>query len=94
MDIKLNARLSAYSKIDNSTFPDCDHEHVTKEQIDELFKDTDQPTSVTKNEIDELFTETDEPLSVTKDQIDNLFEEQDESNITSVSYSEIDSLFK
>ena len=94
MDIKLNARLSAYSKV-QAVSDSCEHEYVSKEQIDELFKETDLPTSVTKSEIDELFENTDEPTSVTKDQIDDLFEEeQDESNITSVSYSEIDSLFK
>lgn len=110
MDIKLRARLSAYSKVD-SINKECEHEYVSEEQIDELFKDMTKPESVTKDEIDGLFTDIKEPESVSKDEIDTLFEkttepesvtkeeiddlfEDKEDSITSVSFKEIDSLFK
>ena len=108
MDIKLKARLSAYSKVDSLS---CDHEYVTEGQIDELFQNMDEPSSVTKTEIDNLFTEIDEPESVSKTEIDKLFKNVDEPEsvtkdqiddlfvtqeqpVKSVSYKEIDSLFK
>ena len=111
MDIKLNARLSAYSKIDSISSGACCHEYVTKDQIDGLFEDMEEPTSVTKSEIDKLFEEVEEPKSVSKTEIDTLFAETQEPEsvtkdqidglfaapaqpVKSVSYSEIDSLFK
>lgn len=70
MQIKLNARLSAYAKVDGST---CDHPDIS---------------TVTNDQIDQLFKEEDKPEAVTKTEIDMLFEHE------TVSYSEIDSLFK
>ena len=64
MDIKLNARLSAYTKID-AIEHNCDTSRVTNEQIDSLFEndlapDAQEPTStesarVTRSAIDSLF---------------------------------------
>lgn len=111
MDIKLRARLCAYSRI-TELEPNIP-EKVTDEQIDDLFTNMDVPTSVTKDEIDNLFTEQEAPKSVTKADIDNLFansEDKPESvqkdtidtlfdetatdNVTSVTFAEIDSLFR
>ena len=95
MDIKLNARLSAYSKVDSIL---QSIESVTEEQIDTLFVDTpvDDPTVVTKSEIDSLFTDEEKAEAVKKSDIDGLFEGNitPSDNITSVSFSEIDSLFR
>lgn len=93
MDIKLHARLSAYSKVDAISNGECSHEYVTEEQIDDLFEDMQEPISVTKSEIDTLFEEVDEPKSVSKKEIDKLFTAP-EQPVKSVSYSEIDSLFR
>ena len=110
MDIKLRARLSAYSKVDSITNT-CEHEYVSEEQIDELFKNMDTPSSVTKTEIDELFQTVDEPESVSKTEIDSLFAnvnepesvtkgqidtlfKEEEQPVASVSFKDIDSLFK
>lgn len=108
MDIKLRARLSAYSKVDaihsaheyvskdqiDTLFTDLDEPRsVTKDEIDLLFKETDSPVAVTKSDIDSLFTETEAPESITKNQIDSLFDE-DNTVIRTVSFKEIDSLFK
>ena len=84
MDIKLKARLSAYSKVDSVT-SDCEHESVTEEQIDDLFKDTDTPVSVTKSEIDSLFINTTEQITIQNDSTT--------SSVMNVSHDEIDSLF-
>ena len=74
MNIKLNARLSAYTKVDNVG---CEHPEmgsVTNEQIDQLFEGADTPVSVTKSEIDDLFTEDgDHVVSVSHSEIDSLF---------------------
>lgn len=111
MDIKLRARLSAYSKVDSISTGECAHEFITEPDIDKLFEDLDTPQSVKKDEIDNLFTEQEEPKSVSKDEIDKLFGTTDEpesvskediddlfvdgeDTVTSVSYSEIDSLFR
>ena len=92
MNIKLNARLSAYSKVDSIQSGECSVDTITNEQIDELFEDLDNPQSVKKDEIDTLFKTQEEPESVSKDEIDNLFVDEDHT-VTSVSYNEIDSLF-
>ena len=109
MDIKLKARLSAYSKVDSINH-ECSIDSVTEPQIDELFKDMDMPQSVTKSEIDNLFVGEDKPESVSKSAIDSLFGETDEpesvtkdsidtlfentdDTIATVSFKEIDSLF-
>ena len=78
MDIKLRARLTAYSKVDSiegivSNLPTIDKEH-----IDSLF-DGPSDRVVTKEEIDTLF--------------DGESDVSSESKIGTVSYSAIDSLF-
>ena len=40
MDIKLRARLSAYSKVDSINTGCCSGDPITKEHIDSLFTDT------------------------------------------------------
>ena len=153
MDIKLRARLSAYSKIESleglqthvpvpntedygsvlgvggngkyTLFPritnaDMDSQLgvietpdlVTKDSIDTLFKEetepvavdkatidtlftkTDEPEAVDKSTIDTLFADVDEPDVVEKDEIDTLFKKEPADTIGTVSYAEIDSLFK
>ena len=89
MNIKLKARLSAYSKVDAiyASVP-----KVSKEDIDKLFEGTN--SIVTKDDIDTLF-ETDFKESViSRDQIDTLFENNSSEKITTVSFDAIDSLFK
>lgn len=92
MDIKLRARLSAYSKVSAiSGEGDCEHIIITDKDIDNLFENIDEPQSVKKNEIDSLFVTQEEPESVTKNEIDSLFEEVAEPE--SVSKDDIDDLF-
>ena len=108
MDIKLNARLSAYSKVDSlrpiqtvtqpqidSLFVEVtDPSAVTKSEIDTLFTNMSEPQSVTKSEIDTLFLTYKEPESVTKSEIDTMFNSSETDVIKTVSFKEIDSLFK
>lgn len=62
MEIKLNAKLSAYSKVD-AVNGMCEHEYVTTDDIDSLFTeehnssilDTTDPNAVTFADIDSLF---------------------------------------
>lgn len=64
MHIKLNAKLSAYSKIDAVKGVECEHEAVTFEEIDSLFNnktpDIIEPVTdkkaVTFADIDSLFS--------------------------------------
>ena len=89
MNIKLKARLSAYSKVDAiyASVP-----RISREDIDKLFDGTS--STVTKDDIDTLF-ETDFNESViSRDQIDTLFENSSAEKITRVSFDAIDSLFK
>ena len=75
MDIKLRARLSAYSKV-STTCEECDADIVTNEQIDELFDPSIDYTSVTKTQIDELFIDEEtqqEYDTVSFAKIDTLF---------------------
>jgi hypothetical protein len=136
MDIKLRARLSAYSKIEsisgiNSNIPDPDalkEGHVlgvgtdgkytlfgkvtpedidgtfntstepdvaTKDEIDNLFEEDQGSTeAVTKEEIDSLFASVDTVDSATKEEIDELFGNTTDTQVGTVSYADIDSLFK
>lgn len=63
MNIKLNARLSAYSKVDSIPAGGCNAEPVTNEEIDTLFTDNvivppaddSDPTLVSCADIDSLF---------------------------------------
>lgn len=118
MDIKLRARLSAYSKIEsisglNSGVPVPEATDtgavlgvsdtgkytlfptVKETEIDSLFSDAPTEETVSKEEIDSLF-EGDKavPEAVSKEEIDTLFEnKKEESNISTVSFADIDSLF-
>ena len=65
MDIKLRARLSAYSKVDALKCAECDMNPVTKDEINTLFGTTGEgsqlppitdPNTVTYAEIDSLFS--------------------------------------
>lgn len=74
MEIKLNARLCAYSKVDYVEKPECDHGSVSNEEIDSLFTDLEVPQAVTKEEIDDLFEESSEEIkTVSFKAIDSLF---------------------
>ena len=76
MNIRLNAKLSAYSKIDSFDSELVDAEKITHEQIDSLFDGLSKPEAVTKTEIDTLFEEEDakENASVVSfSRIDTLF---------------------
>lgn len=91
MELKLRAKLTAYSKLDitsaSSGLPDASELDagsvvgVGEAGEYELF-----PT-VTYGEIDSLFDPQSQPTSVTKDEIDSLFDDQ------SVTKQDIDSLF-
>lgn len=117
MDIKLRARLSAYSKVEsisglNSNIPSPDvtaagnvlgvnnsgnytlFPTVSTPEIDNLFSDVRMITTVTNEEIDTLFQE--EKLldaSVTRDQVNTPYHEGS-TQVGTVSFSSIDSLFK
>ena len=67
MDIRLNAKLSAYGKIPTPVKPECDVDEVTHEDIDSLFgkiaqSNKETPTVVTTTSTD-----------VTHADIDSLF---------------------
>ena len=63
MEIKLNARLSAYSKVYAVNGIECEHESVSFEDIDSLFDttsnsvivETTKPNEVSFADIDSLF---------------------------------------
>ena len=100
MDIKLRARLSAYSKIEsvdgvNSNVPAPDATAAGNVLgVNNSGKYTLFPT-VSTAEINALFTDIIPDEVVTKDDIDTLFEPDDEEpEISTVSYADIDSLFK
>lgn len=103
MDIKLRARLSAYTKIDsienlNTSLPDpslgncgdvfgvgsngeyTTYPSIRREDIDTLFASSTDAKPVEKDEIDTLFKQTIEP--------------EDDVEVGSVSFSDIDKLFK
>lgn len=63
MEIKLNARLSAYSKVDAVNGIECDHESVSFEDIDTLFDSTS----------DNVIIETTNSNEVSFKDIDSLF---------------------
>ena len=77
MDIKLRARLTAYSKVDSIEGTVSNLPTIDKEHIDSLF-DSPKDRVVTKEEIDTLF---DRPENI------------QDTKIGTVSYSAIDSLF-
>ena len=75
MDIKLRARITAYSKVDSIEGTISDLPTVDKEHIDTLF-DGRPDRVVTKEEIDSLFereTHDNKPGVVSYSAIDSLF---------------------
>ena len=79
MDIKLIARLSAYSKVGST---DSTLDTVKYGDIDTLFQPQEPERVVTKDEIDTLFKEPE------------IEEDIMEEDIEAVSFESIDSLFK
>ena len=98
MDIKLRARLSAYSKIEsisglNSITPVPDATAAGSVLgVNNTGNYTLFPT-VSTAEIDNLFGDVGTDDIVTKEEIDTLFKEE-EPEITTVSFADIDALFK
>lgn len=90
MEIKLRARLAAYSKLDSieNTAP-----KVPNSAIDMLFKDGRIDHTVTKEDIDTLlFANMEKDRVVENTEIDSLFKGT-EAPDRKVSFTEIDSLF-
>lgn len=97
MDIKLRARLSAYSKIEsingltsNTPVPDATAAGSVL-GVNNSGNYTLFPT-VSHAEIDTLFGNVGTDDIVTKDEIDTLFPEE-EPEVSTVSFADIDSLF-
>lgn len=89
MEIKLRARLSAYSKIDSiETLTN----RIPSSAIDTLFKDTLEPSLVTKGDINTMFQNEEPDRVVDRNEIDGLFQ-YDTDIDRKVTYAEIDSLF-
>lgn len=89
MDIKLKARLAAYTKVDAiGTFNNA----VPKSAIANLFDPSLKPQPVTKDDIYTLFPDEEVDKVVERSDIDKLFNTNvlDDRNVT---YAEIDSLF-
>ena len=94
MELKLRARLSAYSKAISA----YDIPHITSSDVDKLFEGTiEEPTTVTKVEIDNQFPSTDNEVgTVGKDTIDLLFGKKnpvESAPAAHVTKADIDSLF-
>lgn len=90
MEIKLRARLAAYSKLDSI---ENNAPKVPNSAIDILFKDDPKAVPVSKEDIDKiLFSNMDKDRVVEEAEIDTLFSNNIESD-RKVTYSEIDSLF-
>ena len=90
MEIKLRARLAAYSKIDSI---ENNAPKVPNTAIDTLFKDGRFDHVVTKEDIDKiLFANMEKDRVVEDAEIDNLFTSTPDSD-RKVSFKEIDSLF-
>ena len=90
MDIKLRARLSAYSKVDAIKATVDDIPTIKNSDIDALFPGQVE-TSITKGEIDTLFADSKKPTVVDKATIDTLFE--DDKKPVVVDKATIDTLF-
>ena len=96
MDIKLRARLSAYSKV--SSLSSVSLPNPLEGSVGDVVGVGDSGkyelfSKVTHEQIDSLFEgELDNPRVVTKDEIDTLFEEEPSKYLT-VSRAQIDSLF-
>lgn len=75
MDIKLRARLSAYSKVDAIRSDGCGtHPTVSPSDVDTLFTSDSQPVIVSKNDVDTLFQEEETAPIVSATDIDSLFD--------------------
>ena len=90
MDIKLRARLSAYSKVDAVRATIDDIPTISNSDIDGLFQGYVEST-VSKGKIDTLFAEDKKPIVVDKATIDTLFEGHKKP--TAVDKAAIDTLF-
>lgn len=88
MDIKLKAKLAAYSKMESMEILNTRVPHAA---IDTLFDPAINPEAITNKDIDELF-KGEEDITVSKDKIDTLFSINN-SEINKVSYADIDKLF-
>ena len=87
MEIKLKAKLAAYSKIDSIDILDS---RVPHSAIDTLFtKNTD--TAITEKDIDTLFSTEEPDIIISSEKIDTLFDNNEPS--TKVTYADIDKLF-
>ena len=91
MDIKLRARLSAFSRADAIPATINDIPTISDVEIDSLFENQTERT-ITKGEIDTLFLNETKVSAVDKSAIDTLF--RDGEKIGIVSFASIDSLFK
>ena len=89
MDIKLRARLAAYSKMESIQVLN-QPSSIPIEAIDKLFVPTGSEI-VSKGDIDSLFENHEPDLIVSNEQIDSLFEVT--SDVRKVTYAEIDKLF-
>ena len=98
MDIKIRAKLSAYSRISSveglkTNIPDptvSEAGHVLG--IGDTGKYTLFP-SITTEDIDRLFQNEESDETVKKDEIDSLFSEEGSDDVESVTKDDIDSLF-
>ena len=90
MNIKLNARLSAYSKLESIS--QAGTTRVPEDAIDTLFDPNQLHSVVTKGDINTLFKDEEIDMVVDKNAIDSLFK-TDLSGTRKISYAEIDSLF-
>ena len=98
MDIKLRARLSAYAKVSSIESPSNNLPSTEYAQEGDIVGvngngEFTMVSSVEQNEIDTLFDSTQEPESVKKDDIDTLFEKEETDDESTVTHSQIDSLF-
>ena len=90
MEIKLRARLAAYSKLDSI---ENNAPKVPSSAIDLLFKNDRFEHTVSKEDIDKiLFANMEQDRVVEDTEIDTLFDNPSTGD-RKVSYSEIDSLF-
>ena len=92
MDIKLRARLSAYSKVEAVRATIDDIPTIKNSDIDGLFPGQVE-TAVSKGKIDTLFAEEKKPIAVDKATIDTLFDNTGTTH-SAVDKSAIDTLFE
>lgn len=95
MDIKIRARLSAYSKISSIEQLNTELPLVTPDDAGAVLGVSGDGkytlySKIKQEHIDEMFLGSDVTQTVEKEEIDTLFEDKD---ITSVSKSDIDRLF-